>query len=235
MFGLAGLLLVLVILLGLVSFVASVWLVVVAFKQGPLWGLATLFIPFAALVFVIKFWRESKKPFLLSVGSGVAMILVALIAGIGAASAASRHMSSQIAAEMAKTRSQAGGPAHQSAASPAARVEPSEAPPADSPTRQDDGLAAISNIKVTVPAAAAPAFDLNAITPDGFAPIAPRDAKGLEGRRAKVVSPDGHIHPGELVKADANGVRLQRYVGGGTLIVDYRRSEIDKLLVEVTP
>lgn len=232
MVGFAGLVLVLVILLGLVSFVASVWLVVVAFKQSPLWGLATLFIPFAALVFVIKYWQESKKPFLLSVGTGVATIALAFIAGIGAATAASRHMTAEMAGEMAKMQTQADESAARTAGSAQTAPEPAPVEPA---SREDDGLAAISNIKVTVPVAAAPAFDLNALTADGFAPVALRDAKGLEGRRAKVVSADGNIHPGELVKADSSGVRLQRYVGGGTLIVDYRKSEIDKLLVEVTP
>ncbi len=59
----------------LVSIAAGVWLLVLAFRENVGWGLACLFIPFAALAFVLKFWDEAKKPFLYSLaGSGLAII-----------------------------------------------------------------------------------------------------------------------------------------------------------------
>lgn len=48
---------------GLVSLAAFVWLLVIAFKESTVWGLACLFIPFAVLVFAFKFWDEAKLPF----------------------------------------------------------------------------------------------------------------------------------------------------------------------------
>lgn len=48
---------------GLVSLAAFVWLLVIAFKESTVWGLVCLLIPFAMLVFVFKFWDEAKMPF----------------------------------------------------------------------------------------------------------------------------------------------------------------------------
>jgi hypothetical protein len=38
-----------------------------AFKKSILWGLAVLLIPFAALVFVVRYWQEGRNGFLVSV------------------------------------------------------------------------------------------------------------------------------------------------------------------------
>lgn len=51
-------------LAGLAMFVFSVQILILAFKTSVGWGLASLFIPFAVLVFVIKHWEEAKTPFL---------------------------------------------------------------------------------------------------------------------------------------------------------------------------
>ncbi len=45
------------------SLAAFVWLLVIAFRESTLWGLACLFIPFVALIFVMKFWDQAKLPF----------------------------------------------------------------------------------------------------------------------------------------------------------------------------
>jgi len=76
---------------GLASFAAGIWLVVLAFRESVLWGLATLLIPFAGLVFVIKFWDEAKRPFLISLASGAVYGLgVFMILGSGASQMAAR-------------------------------------------------------------------------------------------------------------------------------------------------
>ncbi len=66
----------------LLSVVSNVWLIVAAFRAGIGWGLATLFLPLASLVFVIMRWTEAAKPFivglvgtLLIVGGTVASVL----------------------------------------------------------------------------------------------------------------------------------------------------------------
>jgi hypothetical protein len=73
-------------LLSLVAFAAGIWLVVVAFKRSVGWGLAVLFLsPIAAIIFAIKYWEESKKPFLIYTGSFVAAIvlMVMMIGSLG--------------------------------------------------------------------------------------------------------------------------------------------------------
>ncbi len=66
----------------IVSTVAAVWLLVLAFRQSILWGLAVFFLPFANIVFAIKYWHEAKKPFLINVGATVAAIKMFFVAGV---------------------------------------------------------------------------------------------------------------------------------------------------------
>jgi len=42
----------------------GVQLLILAFEESVLWGLAYIFIPFAALIFIITNWQETKSPFL---------------------------------------------------------------------------------------------------------------------------------------------------------------------------
>jgi hypothetical protein len=60
-----SMILLLVLVVGMVlAFAGGLWLLIVAFRQSILWGLAYMFVPFAALVFIIVHWQEAKKPFL---------------------------------------------------------------------------------------------------------------------------------------------------------------------------
>ncbi len=83
-------------LLGLVSLVAYIWLVVVAFKRSVGWGIGVLLLsPISAIVFAVKYWQESKKPFLIYIGSvsaSIAMVFVmfAFLGGFARMSMASK-------------------------------------------------------------------------------------------------------------------------------------------------
>lgn len=55
-------------------------LIVRAFQASPLWGLAYLFVPFAALAFVVLHWDKAGKPFL-----GQLLGLGLLVGGVFAA------------------------------------------------------------------------------------------------------------------------------------------------------
>ena len=46
--------------------VGGIMVLVAAFRQSVLWGLACLFVPFASFVFCIMHWQEAKSGFLLS-------------------------------------------------------------------------------------------------------------------------------------------------------------------------
>jgi len=65
----------------IVSLVGFVWLCVLAFKEHIGWGLAVFFLsPIAAIVFAIKHWEDSKKPFLIYAGSTVMFFVLAIAA-----------------------------------------------------------------------------------------------------------------------------------------------------------
>lgn len=49
---------------GLAMLVFMVQILIIAFKTSVGWGLASLLLPFAILVFVIKHWEATKTPFL---------------------------------------------------------------------------------------------------------------------------------------------------------------------------
>lgn len=52
-------------LASLIAFIALIWLVVVAFKEGVLWGILVLLLsPISASIFAAKYWPVARKPFL---------------------------------------------------------------------------------------------------------------------------------------------------------------------------
>ena len=62
----------------IISLVFGLQLLIMAFKESVLWGLGYIFIPFVALVFVIIYWSETKKPFLLGL-LGIPFIIIGII------------------------------------------------------------------------------------------------------------------------------------------------------------
>lgn len=63
---------------GLICLFALIWSAVVAFRQSIWWLLGCWFVPFVGLIFLIKFWSEAKRPFLLYL-AGVGVMLPAFI------------------------------------------------------------------------------------------------------------------------------------------------------------
>ncbi|MCP4899376.1 MAG: hypothetical protein GY906_20620, partial [bacterium] len=45
---------------GLAAVVGGVMFTIAAFRRSLLWGLAVLFVPFAALFFIVKHWQDVK-------------------------------------------------------------------------------------------------------------------------------------------------------------------------------
>ncbi|HPF70578.1 MAG TPA: hypothetical protein PLQ13_07925 [Candidatus Krumholzibacteria bacterium] len=66
----------------LVAAVAGVWFLVVAFRQGVLWGLGCMFLPFVSLVFLVMHWDKAARPFLIKVAALVPVFLGAFLAGM---------------------------------------------------------------------------------------------------------------------------------------------------------
>lgn len=62
------------VVVSIAALVAFIFLLVSSFKRHVLWGLAVLLVPFASLVYGIKYWKEVKKPFLAYVAANVASL-----------------------------------------------------------------------------------------------------------------------------------------------------------------
>lgn len=61
--------------------IASIWFLVVAFKENVLWGLAILFLPIAGLIFLIIYWEDVRLPFLLNL-IGCILMAMAIFGGL---------------------------------------------------------------------------------------------------------------------------------------------------------
>lgn len=61
-------------------FFYGIWTLTKIFEQSVGWGLASLFIPFAGLVAVAQFWKETRRPF---VGQMICYGIVVVGGGIG--------------------------------------------------------------------------------------------------------------------------------------------------------
>lgn len=240
MLGMAGLLSLVAIVFGVVAFAASVWLVVVAFRRSALWGLLSLLVPFAAVAFAIKHWKEARKPFLVSVGAAVASgVLVFATAGL-AASASARDRAPKPAADPSSAdvaqRSPAREPAPAEGSGALEAAEPAPESASAEPIKLrvvGDEAAPAAPVAPAAPSPSAALYDAGEVTKDGYAPVSWNNASGLPGRWVKIVMANGRVHRGEVLKADADGLRLQRWLGGGTIVVDFRRSEIETLYVDV--
>ena len=64
----------LIILGGLIGFVCTIWILVLAFRESIWWGLGC-FISIIQLVFIFTHWEEAKKPFLISLVATALCIL----------------------------------------------------------------------------------------------------------------------------------------------------------------
>jgi hypothetical protein len=53
----------------------SIWFLIVAFQESVLWGLGCLLVPLVSLFFLFAHWDEAAKPFGVSLGGTVLMIL----------------------------------------------------------------------------------------------------------------------------------------------------------------
>jgi len=67
---------VLIVILSLVTLVSFIWLVVLAFKTHVVWGLASLLLPLAVVVFAILHWRNTWIPFVINLVAGLLLSLL---------------------------------------------------------------------------------------------------------------------------------------------------------------
>jgi len=61
------------------SFVAGLWIVVLAWQKGILWGIGCLVFPMIQLIYMALNWKETKQPFFLMLGGFASMLLAAFL------------------------------------------------------------------------------------------------------------------------------------------------------------
>ncbi len=236
MLGWASALIVSAAALSAASLVASVWLVVVAFRKRTAWGLVVLLVPFAAVAFAIRHWRSARKPFLASLGTAAAASLLFLgAAGIGAAA-----ISKQAAGRMPGGPEGFAAPTRVDSLLAAERSrEPAtteESGAAEAPPRIV--VRGVDPVPAAPPAWPAPGpealpFAGAEIGADGYAEIHFRDARRAVGRSVRLLARDGRVHEGDLVGATAGSLEIENAFRSGTVSVEFHEAEVEKLLVKV--
>jgi hypothetical protein len=65
----------------IIAMVGNIWFYIIAFKTSVGWGFACLFLPFASLVFMIKYFDEVLEPFLVSVVGAILIFIGSALMG----------------------------------------------------------------------------------------------------------------------------------------------------------
>ncbi len=68
------------------SLIFTIIILIQAFKTSVGWGLVALLVPFGILVYIFKFWDQTKGPFF-KILIGVAMMILGALVGLLAAGA----------------------------------------------------------------------------------------------------------------------------------------------------
>lgn len=61
-------------------FAGGLWIVVLAFRKGILWGVGCLFVPILQLIYVALYWKQAKAAFFLQV-TGLSAFFVSAVIG----------------------------------------------------------------------------------------------------------------------------------------------------------
>ena len=216
-----------------VSMIAAVWLLVVAFKRNILWGLAVMFVPFANIVFVVKHWHDAKKPFLINLGAMMAAFLLFFVGG-GAAMMNAASMAEQ---EMAMANDPSftfDGTTDATTVNTAYPDNPApiDAPDYDASAGGDAETAAYlepssPSMESVQAAVAAPAPKSRRLR-FGNIPVGQVDDSYV-GELLRVVSRDGLNTLAIVTATSPSSISFEREVFGGAVAFDVARNEIESL------
>jgi len=215
-----GLGVLLLVLSAIVSLVGSVMFSVAAFRVSVVWGLLVLFVPFAALFFLIKYWAQAKRGFLVGLaGSAIALIgFFAFSAGVAAkAQGQLGAIASQMKSELERQQKMS-FPASAGNEAPAAPAESASAPASSSPS---------SGGSLPAPQARAPRA-LADIPLDAGDPreIRPKDFARHVGEDLLFVDKDGDSVWGKLVSVGPRALKIERRLHGGSVQYDLPLADV---------
>jgi hypothetical protein len=217
----------LLIVAGVVSLIGTVMLLIAAFRVSVTWGVVVLLVPFGALVFLIKYWQESKRAFFVSLaGTGAAVVGWAAVF-FGAAAMVRGGMEEAMAQAAAETT-----PVQVERARPETPRPVSEKP---APTMADVQRAVaalpVTEVATEVTPESAPDGPLasdTAARPDvpEFESIGPNDIARHIGEVLVVTEKGGRRVKGTLLGVDREALRIERDMSGGSVSYAIARTDI---------
>ena len=217
-----------------VSIACYIWLVVIAFKKGGWWGLAVLLTPILpilaipTIIFLVKNWRESKIPFLTSLITELAFIV--LFVYTSATTENLYLLRNYLEIELGKSKAQK---VMQFVENTIGRTESSEV----IKERENRELQEILDFAGRT---ASPQIDEKKIktqtsapqqAPTGYKPIAVTKAGNYIGKSMKVVVRNGSEHKGRLKNVDPDRLIFERFLLGGKFSFELKTADIKSLQV----
>ena len=224
-------------LLGLVTLGAYIWLVVVAFKHSAGWGIGVLLLsPISAIVFAVKYWQESKKPFLLYIGSVSASIamLFAMFAFVGGSMV--MDLANQMQEGEAGEVEVAAFLEQQDPMEKPAQLNDAEQLPVTPETTDDAAQPATQPDPVEDQPESHPSLPPVAETPDPVATgsrtrdlVRMSDVGRHVGQVLRLVAVDGRSFRGRLVADNGTELMFEKNYSSGMITVPWNKSEIESL------
>ncbi len=209
---------ILIVIAAFVSLAGSILFAVAAFRVGLVWGLLVLFVPFAGLVFLFKYWAQARRGFLIGL-AGSALALVGFLAFSAGVAAKARGQLGTIASQTkneADRQQRAPFPASAVRDPSTAPIEPSAAPSSPSP-----------GASPPAPSARTPSA-LAEIPADPGDPreIRPKDFSRHVGEELVFVEKDGDSVWGKLVAVRPHALRIERLLHGGSVQYDIPLADV---------
>jgi len=203
----------------IVSLAGTIMVAVAAFRVSLVWGLLVLFVPFAGLVFLIKYWAQAKRGFLVGLaGSAIAVLgFVTFSAGVASkAQAQFGALAAQMQSEMKRQMKTATPSVSLKTATPAVAgreqaAEPIEPAPAGLPKERGLAVRPVETSR-----------GLPDVPPDLSNPneIRTRDLGRHVGEELLFVEKDGDSVWGKLVSVGSYSLRIERRLHGGSVQYD---------------
>ncbi len=222
---------VLLVVGALVHLAGSIVVAVAAFRVSVLWGVLVLLVPFAFVVFLIRYWEQGKRGFMISAAGLVLVAAAGAITAVAGARRAEAEMRASVERVTWKTESiresgppeGSGSPAQRSR--PASIPDPSPIDAIDSDPTSTAELESGSDGGSQVEPETAPEFDRAALRA-----IAEPPPSGASDSKERLPAGDELTEPGEIVLAD-----LAHHVGEDLVFVDGAGGSVRGLLLAVEP
>lgn len=215
-----------------VSLVGAIMMAVAAFRVSALWGVVVLFVPFGALVFIIKYWPEAKKSFFVNLaGAGAAALgWLAFAAGIASMAGAQFEAAARAAADDMKVEVETRQPVHKTVRSADSRSSRAASAPVavaqdaagvSSPAGESSPSGSLADMPLPTP---------GADVPPPIAAISPNEIARHIGEVLVLTDHDGRRIRGTLLSVDRDALRIERDMSGGSVSYAIARKDVREIV-----